>query len=429
MGKTSVSHGTIQQWAAAASAAFGQGRLEESERLWRQVYQADPGHPQASYGLAVHAMRRGQLAEARQWLEQALQVMPAAQHPMVQVSLASVLRQMGDVSGEWQAIEAALAADPYFLPALLAKADHLERQGRRRRAAVAYRNALQAAPPEAHWPDVLRPQLQHARDVVTRHAQEFAAFLSDRMNAPLHRLTDFEAQRWREAGAIFCGMSRPYPSICNQLYVPRLPAIPFYEREMFPWVPALEARTQAITEELRGLLEQHHAGFKPYIQYPPGTPVNQWQALNHSNRWSSYFLWTHGEPQLEAQAHCPVTTAALAEVEMADIPGQCPNVMFSALAPHTHIPPHHGETNARLVVHLPLIVPEGCRYRVGFEHRQWKVGEVLIFDDSIEHEARNDSDHLRVILMIDVWNPLLSPGEREMVRVLSAAAQEFHSDV
>jgi aspartyl/asparaginyl beta-hydroxylase (cupin superfamily) len=110
---------------------------------------------------------------------------------------------------------------------------------------------------------------------------------------------------------------------------------------------------------------------------------------------------------------------------MAEIGGLCPNAMFSALAPHTHIPPHHGETNARLVVHLPLIVPDHCRYRVGFEHRRWHVGEVLIFDDSIEHEARNDSDELRVVLIFDVWNPLLSAAEREMVREISAALPEF----
>jgi aspartyl/asparaginyl beta-hydroxylase (cupin superfamily) len=101
--------------------------------------------------------------------------------------------------------------------------------------------------------------------------------------------------------------------------------------------------------------------------------------------------------------------------------------MFSALAPHTRIPPHHGETNARLVVHLPLIIPPGCWYRVGFEERNWKVGEALIFDDTIEHEARNDSDELRVVLIFDVWNPLLSPAERDMVRTLSAAIREFQS--
>ncbi len=76
-------------------------------------------------------------------------------------------------------------------------------------------------------------------------------------------------------------------------------------------------------------------------------------------------------------------------------------------------------------MHLPLVVPERCLYRVGFEQRRWKVGEVLIFDDSIEHEARNDSDEVRVVLILDVWNPLLSASERDMVTALSAALREF----
>ena len=110
---------------------------------------------------------------------------------------------------------------------------------------------------------------------------------------------------------------------------------------------------------------------------------------------------------------------------MAEIGGLCPNALFSALAPHTHIPPHHGETNARFVVHLPLIVPENCLYRVGFEKRRWRVGELLVFDDTIEHEARNDSDELRVVLIFDIWNPLLSKAEREMVQAITAAARDY----
>jgi aspartyl/asparaginyl beta-hydroxylase (cupin superfamily) len=95
------------------------------------------------------------------------------------------------------------------------------------------------------------------------------------------------------------------------------------------------------------------------------------------------------------------------------------------LAPHTAIPPHTGETNARLVAHLPLIVPPGCAYRVGYENRAWREGELLIFDDTIEHEARNDSDQPRVVLIFDIWNPLLQPAERRMVQTMSAAARSF----
>jgi aspartate beta-hydroxylase len=74
-----------------------------------------------------------------------------------------------------------------------------------------------------------------------------------------------------------------------------------------------------------------------------------------------------------------------------------------------------------------LVVPEKCTYRVGFEHRVWREGELLIFDDTIEHAARNDSDELRVVLIFDVWNPLIDRQEREAVRTLATAARAFNA--
>jgi aspartate beta-hydroxylase len=413
----------IEAWAQAATAAVNRGQWHEAERLWRQVLAADPRHPQALFSIGVHAYRRGALDEAVHALRAASTAAPGT--PVILLSLGVALRDHGDAAGELDALNAALAADPYFLPALLAKGSCLERTGRSRAAAETYRNALQAAPPKPRWPDALRAQLQHALEVTQRYQAGLAAYLREHAEAAISGLSRSEAERWREAISIASGQSKPYVHECNRLHVPRLPAIPFFDRDMFPWVDALEAETETIREELSALLSQPDAGFKPYVAYAPGTPVNQWDELNHSQRWSSYFLWRNGEPVEEAQARCPRTVAALSTVEMADIPGLCPNAMFSALAPHTHIPPHTGETNARLVVHLPLIVPAHCRYRVGFEQREWKVGEVLIFDDSIEHEARNDSDELRVVLIFDVWNPLLSEGEREMVRTLTRAKHAF----
>jgi aspartyl/asparaginyl beta-hydroxylase (cupin superfamily) len=101
--------------------------------------------------------------------------------------------------------------------------------------------------------------------------------------------------------------------------------------------------------------------------------------------------------------------------------------MFSALAPGAHIPPHTGETNARLVAHLPLVVPEDCHFRVGYDWKQWREGKCWVFDDTLEHEARNDSSQLRVILMFDVWNPLLSLAERDMVESLSLALNDYRT--
>jgi aspartyl/asparaginyl beta-hydroxylase (cupin superfamily) len=98
--------------------------------------------------------------------------------------------------------------------------------------------------------------------------------------------------------------------------------------------------------------------------------------------------------------------------------------MFSLLAPNTHIPPHVGVNNARLVCHLPLVVPPGCWFRVGAERREWQVGQAFVFDDTIEHEAMNPSDELRVVLIFDVWHPDLSETERQAVSAMVGAENE-----
>jgi aspartyl/asparaginyl beta-hydroxylase (cupin superfamily) len=410
--------------AQAAGRAANAGRWQEAEQLWLQVRAAEPNHPQALYSLGVHAFQRQDFKGADALLQQAHHAAPG--DPMILHTLGVVRREAGDSAGEWQAIGASLAADAYFLPGLLAKGAFQERFGRTKAAAITFRNALRIAPPQ--WPEALRPQLEHARAAVDRYTAEFAAFLTQKLEAPRAALAPNATERWNEAASIMAGRTRPYHSDSNQLCVPRLPAIPFFDRADFPWVEALEAKTDVIRAELQAALAQDQAEFAPYIAYNPGEPVNQWRELNHSSRWSTYALWRGGVRVEEHLARCPETAKALEAVEMADIGGLCPNAMFSALAPHTEIPPHHGETNARLVVHLPLVVPDNCLYRVGFEERRWTVGEVLIFDDTIEHMARNDSDELRVVLIFDVWNPLLSKAEREMVKAMTAAAREFAAE-
>ena len=61
------------------------------------------------------------------------------------------------------------------------------------------------------------------------------------------------------------------------------------------------------------------------------------------------------------------------------------------------------------------------RPRCGNEARACAEGRAWVFDDTIEHEAWNDSDHTRVILIFDVWNPFLSQAERELVSAMMTA--------
>ena len=399
------------------------GRLEEAERVWIEVQRLEPQHPKALFSLGIHALQRKDLPAAINLLRAARKSAPT--DLPVLITLCAACRQQGDVEGEREAIAAALAAEPYFLPALLAKAGWLERHGDPVDAAMTYRNCLKVAPPEPDWPGNLKAQLGHAQSFVGRHVSAYEAFLEKSLAGPMRGLTEAQAGRWREAASIVAGRTQPYHAACNQLQVPRLPAIPFFDRSLFPWCEGLEAKTGVIRDEMSTLLNQDRGQMRPYIAYAPGQPLNQWAELNNSGRWSVLDLWRNGVPVKAVQARCPETTRALSGVPLADIDGMCPNAMFSVLAPRTRIPPHHGETNARLVAHLPLIVPPGCRYRVGYEERNWNVGETLIFDDSIEHEARNDSDEVRVVLIFDVWNPLLEPAERDLVRALSAAQRSF----
>jgi aspartyl/asparaginyl beta-hydroxylase (cupin superfamily) len=406
---------------AAAVQAMQRGDLGQAERLWREATAADPNHPQPPIELALISRARGRLDEA-----QAMVLTIRASHPSniaAALLLAQIYRERGDDGAEIKELEAALSIDAYCWPALLQRGQWLERQGLVRKAAQAYQDAIHVAPPpERRGPDYAAA-FAHAEQVASHYMVELEDTILRAAESAAGRISP----QWREAIAIMAGRTRPYHAVCNKLTVPRLPAIPFHDRAAFPWLPELEAHTDAIRTEMQAAFSSAQDQIVPYIQYRPDQPANQWKALNHSLRWSTFHLWRDGKAVTDNLARCPQTAAALGACDLAEITDYCPNAMFSALAPHTEIPPHTGETNARLVAHLPLIVPDNCHYRVGFDHRQWRIGEGFVFDDTIEHTARNDSDELRVVLIFDVWNPLLSAEERALVNVMMAAARRFNA--
>jgi aspartyl/asparaginyl beta-hydroxylase (cupin superfamily) len=201
-----------------------------------------------------------------------------------------------------------------------------------------------------------------------------------------------------------------------------MPEIEFHDPALFAGLPALEAATDEIRAEFDALIAAEAAEMVPYIQYPERVPTRQWKELNHNRKWTAIHLLQNGE-RIEANArHCPKTLAAIAGMDQPVVPGASPNAMFSLLAPNTRIPPHTGVANTRLVCHLPLIVPPGCCFRVGESKREWRVGKAFVFDDTIEHEAWNDSDELRVVLIIDLWPPALGTADRAAVSAVIGAS-------
>jgi aspartate beta-hydroxylase len=371
---------------------------------------------------AGEALARRDAAAALSLIDQADAAGPTHSAAM---SRAMALRVSGDLGGALAALDRALSMRPYDFVALLGKGAVLEQAGRARAAVEVYRNAGKIAPPRDRLPPALVAQLDHAAAVVARHAQDLGVFMRTEVEALRGSVDPAVLDRFDEGLDIYAGLKTAPKQEPLLLHYPRLPVIPFHDRALFPWLETLEAATPMIQAELTALLESDFDRFAPYITFPPEVPVNQWAELNHSHKWSSLFLWKDGAKQDEVCARCPGTTALLESLPMCVQDGFAPTVTLSALQPHTHIPPHTGSANIRLLCHLPLILPGPARFRVGNTTRDWRIGEAWVFDDTIEHEAWNDADALRVILIFDVWNPYLDEGEKALITAMMQAQRRF----
>lgn len=402
-----------------ASQARREGRLGDARSIAEALVARLPGHAGALNLAGLIAQDEGRIADAVGFLRRATGADPDA--PPLWLNLAAALRISGDGLGEIAALDRALTLDPALLPALLLKAGALERLGRIDQSARAYRSLLAAAGDEEGLPDQVRAALAKGREIVRRDDEARAAQHGSAVEAAFADHDGADMGRARVyADAVF-GRRRIYSSQPTGPAFPYLPAYEFHDSAQFPWFAELEGETEAIRSELVNIWEGGERRFDPYVRVAPGKPANQWAELDRSPRWGAFFFWKDGVRQDGACAACPATAALVDRLPMLDIPGLAPTAMFSILDAGTRIPPHTGVTNARLTVHLPLIVPEGCGFRVGGDIREWREGKAWAFDDTIEHEAWNDSAKPRAILIIDAWNPLLSEGERDVVRAAAAA--------
>ena len=409
----------IELQAARAAQA---GREEEATRQLERIRVLAPRHATALAALGQSAFRKGDAATARAMFQRLVDTGGAeAQH---WIHLALACRGVKDEQGEEEAIRRALSIDPSDLVGLIMRGNLLERQGKTHQAATAYGAVANVSPPMERLHPELRPAVSKAIAYRDRYNQQCAAFLDGHLETHYKAVAGERVDRFNDALDIMLGRKRRYDSRSEIFHYPRLPAIEFFDRALFPWLDAIEAETDAIRDEFLEVLRTEE-GFTPYITYPPDVPHNQFAELNNSPRWSAFHLYKMGVRVEENASRCPRTMQALAHAPQPDQPGRTPAAMFSLLKPKTTIPAHTGVTNTRLVTHLPLIVPEGCRFRVGNDVRQWVPGKAWVFDDTIEHEAVNDSDKLRVVLIFDIWHPQLSAAERSLITAMTAGLNAF----
>lgn len=180
-------------------------------------------------------------------------------------------------------------------------------------------------------------------------------------------------------------------------FLPGVPSKAFHDPADYEWAKPLESAYPIIQRELGGLLEGLGEGFKAYRD----------EYDNRIAGWNTYNFFFYGEKIEENCARCPETTKILESLPRFERD----HIMFSALNPHTHIPPHYGPMNGIIRAHLPLVVPLGCYIKVGDEERSWEEGKLLVFDDSYYHQVWNHSGQVRIVLFMNFWDPCFSEEE------------------
>jgi len=417
---------------AEALRLFRGGQVLEAERACLLRLESDPDDIEALKVVAVAALRRGDAVRAIAKLTRVTTLDPA--DTIARYHLARAHEQDGNTIAALAWYDTALQLAPGFHVARLNYGAALERAGERARALWQWARALRDAQAQGRWldaastPSGLAPLVGRAVAAVRERRRELLA----QALAPLEaRHGAASLARVRRALAVYLREDAARPPDPRQqpsfLWFPDLPAAPVLDRALFDWIPALEAATDAIRGELEALLPGS-AGRERVFDSTLLERDNL-RGTRGAPAWNGYYFYRHGVRREENCSRCPATTRALDALPLSRVREHGPEVLFSVFAPGTHLLPHHGVTNTRLVGHLPLIVPAGCALRVADVEHAWREGEVVVFDDTFEHEAWNRSGSPRVVMIFDLWNPHLTPVECAALAELVPAIGAFRAGV
>lgn len=420
-----------------ARVACQRGELEIAEHAFQQLLEAVPEDVEALQFVAERQLERGNIPRSIELLMAAKNAQP--QNAAVRHRLGELQMLTGDVEAAIEHLQRGLQLAPGMFVARLRLGVALEQSGRHHDAMLAYLRAIDTAQTQGRWlsddttAEGLRDAVKHATRFVAGRRRE----LFDAIIEPLRqRYGRSELARVDACLAIYLGeheASLPDPRQRPKfLYFPGIPSQTFYPRERFPAHARLEAAIEDIRDELHGVLAQARDQLVPFLGATSSAAVAaELLAASGTQQaaWDAFFFYRHGVRHDTQCARCPRTSELLDSMPLVRVREHAPETLFSVLRPGTHILPHRGVTNTRLVTHLPLIIPPNCALRVGGETHVWQPGRCVTFDDTFEHEAWNHSDRDRVVLILDSWNPDLSAVEQAAVADLVAAIGDFNSAV
>jgi len=409
------------------------GRILDAEQAFLAILRDSPRETDALNFVAIVAHERGRYAQALALLERARGV--NADDPVTLTNLGVTNAALGRLDQAIDALRSALKIAPDLHLARLRLGEVMERAGRANDALPLYFGAIYAAQGAGQWlgddttAPGLRPLVLHAmRTVAAGRRQLFSKLLQ-----PLRERHGAAAlARVEKCLSVYLTeLPANFPDPAQQpkfLYFPDLPTKRFYERELFPWYAELESATAAIREEMLAVLAED-SGFEPFLGHFDDNQLEGHlsNAIGGKPVWNAFFFYRHGTRYEANHARCPRTSAVLEKVPLCFVRDHSPESCYSVLTAGSHILPHRGVTNTRLVTHLALVVPEGdIQLHVSGESTGWEEGRCFTFDDTFEHEAWNRSAKTRVVMLMDVWNPYLTDVEREALMALVPAIGEFN---
>ncbi len=417
---------------AEAQSLLRQGRREEAEQAYARLLERQPDNVEALNVVAIAALRAGQHERALELLQRALRANPA--DPITHHHMARVHEGTGNFDAALAEYEETLRLRPQLYVARLHFAQALEHAGRAPRALVNYARALKEAQKQGRWlnsqstPPGLIPAVEHAVRTVRSNTRQLYTSLFEPIAERFGRDSLMRVERclriYLSEESAESSDPRQRPTF---LFVPDLPPTPYLDRALFDWIDAFEAQTPAIRSELERLLPSARGRERVFTSEE--LERQNLRGADQAPSWNGYYFYRHGERRDDNCAACPATAMALDALPLARVRAHAPEVLLSVFTPGTHLLPHRGVTNTRVVGHLPLIIPPDCSLRVGGEQHDWREGRVVVFDDTYEHEAWNRSDRTRVVLIFDLWNPHLTAAEREAIAQLVAAIGDFDSEM
>jgi aspartyl/asparaginyl beta-hydroxylase (cupin superfamily)/Tfp pilus assembly protein PilF len=379
-----------------------QNRLQEAEALYEMALSSDPNNAGALTRLGILRLQQNRADESATLLRRATERLPESAEAHVHLGVA--LQTLASHEAALASLDRALALVPAHTEAMRRRAHGLHVLGRSAEAIAGYEALLAIDPGNA----LAQLGLATVLAVASREDEAFVRYRNAAAANPAlaghlsHALTVFArrhpavAKAGQQRISQYVGSFLTNQGNARMGAYPGLRSAPFHDPATLPAALALERDFATIRDEVDRLTG---SAFQP-------------EAENRMGRtgWDIVPLYERGRKNEANCASCP-TIARIIEAS-STVRTQAGLHYVSKLAPGMRIDPHTGPTNLRLRCHLGLSIPDGdCGLTVAGETRRWREGTCLVFDDSLEHTAWNHTEAPRVVLIVDLWHPDLTPEE------------------